>query len=405
MEYFDYTAKVVDTNKTEKGIIEAEDIKTAAEMLKVKGLIVINISPMQDFLNLREIIYSMSYRISKKNIKDFFDQLSFMLKTNLPMNNALLILRDSGVDKKIKYISRLVVQNTQKGDPLNIALQKTDLFDTSAIMQIKAGEESGNVPKALIELTKQYERDIEFMGKIKNAMTYPVLILIVMSIVLYVLLTMVVPSISNTLISLGGELPTITKIVIFISNTLTKATPFIIVGIIVAVVLFRQMMKNEQFSLKLDELKLNIPIAGDVITKIEISRLCRNLSVILNAGIALVPSLSITQTAIKNRSIKNAVKKAGKLVEIKGAQLSTALSLTGAFPDMIIQHIEVGVNAGKVTDILDKISTQYEKEVDNSIKKITGLMEPIMIVVVGLIAGTVVIAMFLPMLSLLDSLM
>ena len=401
MEYYDYTARV--GGKVKKGVTTAADMETAAENLIARGFTVITIAPMQDAFNIRRTMYGMSHRIKKKNIKDFFDQLSFMLGTNLPQNNALLILRDSGVDKKLKYIARLVAEKTRTGMALHEALNTTDYFDVSTIKQLEAGEQSGNVPEALERLVKQYERDLEFSGKIKNAMIYPCLILSVMVIVLWVLMTMVVPALSATLISLGGELPAITQIVIAVSGFVKASTPYMIVGVITAVIMYKKMMKQKHFKLTVDTFKLRLPIIGSMLMKIEMSRFCRNLSAIQDSGIALVPSLAVTQSAIKNGKLKAATEKASKLVEMSGESLSSALAKTRSFPPLMIQLIEVGVNAGRITGILNKIATQYEKEVDASIKKITGLIEPIMIILVGLLAGTVVMAMYLPILSLVDT--
>ena len=401
MEYYDYTARV--GGKVKKGVTTAADMETAAENLIARGFTVITIAPMQDAFNIRRTMYGMSHRIKKKNIKDFFDQLSFMLGTNLPQNNALLILRDSGVDKKLKYIARLVAEKTRTGMALHEALNTTGFFDVSTIKQLEAGEQSGNVPEALERLVKQYERDLEFSGKIKNAMIYPCLILSVMVIVLWVLMTMVVPALSATLISLGGELPAITQIVIAVSGFVKVSTPYMIVGIITAVIMYKKMMKQKHFKLTVDTFKLRLPIIGSMLIKIEMSRFCRNLSAIQDSGIALVPSLAVTQSAIKNGKLKAATEKASKLVEMSGESLSSALAKTRSFPPLMIQLIEVGVNAGRITGILNKIATQYEKEVDASIKKITGLIEPIMIILVGLLAGTVVMAMYLPILSLVDT--
>jgi type IV pilus assembly protein PilC len=356
-------------------------------------------------LSIRKTIYGFLHRIKKRNIKEFFDQLAFMLSANLQMYNALVILRDSSVDKKIKYIARLVAESIRKGLPLHEALEKADCFKTSDIMQIKSGEESGSVPRALSRLATQYEREIEFANKIKSAMMYPVLIIVVMTAVLWVLLTLVVPSLSQTLISLGGELPAITKIVISVSNFLKDATVYILFVAAGLVWIYRELMKRDGFGREADRIKLKIPIAGAVLIKLEMSRFCRSLSIIQSSGIALVPSLKITNAAVKNRYLKNAVEKAARLVEVSGIHLSAALAKTRSFPAMMIQLIDVGVNAGKITDILDKIAEQYEREVDRNIKRITGLMEPVMIVIVGILVGIVVISMFLPLLSVVDTMM
>lgn len=147
----------------------------------------------------------------------------------------------------------------------------------------------------------------------------------------------------------------------------------------------------------MDRQKLRIPIAGNMLEKIELSKFCRNLSSMQKSGITLVSSLGIVDSAIKNQKIAREIKKAARLVEISGMNLAAALAKAGHFPSMLLQLVEVGISSGKITEVLDKIAEQYEKEVDVSLKRITSMIEPIMIVVVGILAGTVVIAIFLPM--------
>lgn len=405
MEYFDYTIRNPISGKKEKGMLTADDEHNAIEQLKSRGMVLVELAPMQDIWNIRKFLHGMNNRIKKKHIKDFFEQLSFMLSTNLPMYSALLILRDMGSDKKLKHIARPVAECIRKGLPLHEALLKTGYFGQSDIMQLKAGEESGNVPYTLTQLVIRYTREIEFANKIKAALTYPIIIMIVMFIVLWVLMTMVVPMLAQTLLGLGGEIPVITRLVIAVSEFMRYSTPFIFFGGFVTVLAYKKFMQDESISRKVDELKLKIPIVGTVLTKIEMSKFCRNLSSIQKSGIALVPSLIATGASIKNRYFKNALVKATRLVEISGINLSTALSKSGKFPVMMEQLIEIGISAGRITETLDKIADQYEKEVDFSIKKMASLMEPIMIIIVGLMAGTVVMSVFLPILSITDAML
>lgn len=401
MEYYDYTVRLQD--KRLHGTVTADDIQQAADSLKAQGFTVMEIGPMRDFLHIRRFVYQLRHHIKKKNIKDFFEQISFLLSTNLQMYQALLILRDSGSDKKLKFLARPLAEHIRKGLALHEGLERTGYYEQSAVMQVKAGEESGDVPSALQRLVKQYERELEFGTKIKNAMIYPAAVLIVMTVVLWVLLTVVVPSLSTTLLSLGGELPVITKLVIQASGVLKSSMPFLALGILFAVMGYKALRKKD--GAKIDRYKRKIPIAGRLLTKMEMSRFCRNLSSIQAAGIALVPSLEVTKASVKNHFYRQAIGKAAEMIEISGVDLSIALSRTGGFPDIMVQLIHVGVSAGKVVEVLDKIALQFEKEIDSSIKKLTSLIEPILIVIVAILAGTIVLAMMLPMFRIMDTLM
>lgn len=404
MEYYEYKSRNRVTDKVLKGIVTADDLESAEEHLKKRGEDIIEISVMQDFLGIRKMIYALSTKTSKKTKVEFFSMLKFMLESGMSLHESLVNIRDSSIDKSLKNLARVVADEVRQGSDLSNAMRKTGQFDTSMVQQINAGEEAGNIDETLERLTDQIEHEIEFKGKIKSAMMYPIIICVVMVIVLWVMMTLVVPSLAETLISMGGELPLITKIVIGASEFMAASTPYIILLTIALIIGYRIMLRNKSIKLKIDGYKLKIPIVGGMIEKIELSKFCRNLSAMQQSGIALVGSLKTVQSAIKNEEIARAVKKAARLVEISGMNLSNALAKAGSFPAMMLQLIDVGINSGQVCEVLDKIAVRYEKDVDVGLKRITSLIEPILIVVVGLLAGTVVISIFLPMFSMTDSL-
>ena len=397
MQYFEYKTRNHANGKIFKGIITADNMETAESTLKKRGEDIIVLSEMQDILNIRKTLYSISVRTNKKTKLEFFTMLRFMLESGMSLHESLINIRDTGVNKSLKGLAGKIADSVRRGSTLSVAAQNSGQFDNATIEQIKAGEESGSILDTLSRLMAQYEREIEFKSKIKSAMMYPIIICVVMVVVLWVMMTLVVPSLAETLISMGGELPLITKIVIGASNGMAVMTPYLIVLIIASVIAYRIAVKNEIFKLAVDRQKLRIPIVGNMLEKIELSKFCRNLSAMQKSGITLVSSLGIVVSAVKNQKIAKEIKKAARLVEISGMNLAAALAKAGHFPSMLLQLVEVGISSGKITEVLDKIAEQYEKEVDVSLKRITSLIEPLMIVVVGLLAGTVVIAIFLPM--------
>lgn len=403
MQYFEYKTKNHADGKTFKGIITADNIESAEDALKRRGEDIIILSEMQDVLNIRKTLYSISVRASKKTKLEFFTMLKFMLDAGMSLHESLVNIRDTGMNKSLKGLSGKMADEVRKGSTLSHAMRKTGQFDEAICEQLRAGEESGSINDTIARLIEQIEREIEFKGKIKSAMIYPIIICVVMVVVLWVMMTVVVPSLAKTLVSMGGELPLITKIVIGISNAMSKATPYMIVFIIAIVFGYKAAIKNDAFKFEVDGRKLKIPIVGDMLEKIELSKFCRNLSAMQKSGIALVGSLGIVVSAVKNKKIAKEISKAARLVEISGMNLAAALAKAGRFPPMMLQLIEVGIGSGKITDVLDKIAEQYEKEVDISLKRITSLIEPVMIVVVGILAGTVVISIFLPMFSMVDN--
>lgn len=402
MEYFEYKVKNALTGKTTRGIITADDLESATDTLKRRGESIIEIDGLKDFMNLRKLSFDFSTHISKKMAAEFYTMLSFMLEAGMSLHESLVSIRDSSTNNKLKRLSSITADEVRKGATLSGAMKKSGLFPHASTEQIKAGEESGTVTTALKRLITQTEKELDFTSKLKNAMIYPVIICVVMVIVLWVLMTVVVPSLSATLIEMGGELPLITRIVIGASKFMSAATPYLIVLTIAGIIMYKVLIKNDAIKNSIDTYKLKIPIAGTMLEKIELSRFCRNLAAMQASGITLVTSLKIVDAAIKNAKIAGAIQKACKLIEISGMNLGAALSKSGNFPSMMLQLIEVGISSGQICDVLDKIAAQYEKEVDASLKRVTSLIEPIMIVIVGLLAGTVVVAIFIPLFAIAD---
>jgi type IV pilus assembly protein PilC len=404
VKYFKYVVEHPINKKILRGTITGDSKEIVELKLKEQGFKIILTEEVVDFLNIRKIFYNLVTNISKKEIYYFLDELAYMLAANFGLVNALKFKRDSvGGSKKQKILSTPIVNEVEQGAQLHFALDKSGHFEFSTVQQIRSGEESGNVPQALDRVAKQMKRELEFKKNIQNAMIYPIMISVVMVIVLWVLMTLVVPALADTLVGLGGELPMITKIVIGTSKFMTKSTPYIIVLIIGGIIEYRILMKQPHMKYQVDRYKLKIPAIGNILFKLEMSRFCKCLSAMQKSSISLVQSLQITQSVVKNTYIKKSIVKATKIVEILGTSLAVALNKTGDFPEMMVQQIEMGVNSGNISTILETIANRYENEVDDSIKRITALAEPIMIVLVGIIAGTVVVSIFLPMFSIVDN--
>ncbi len=397
MEYFEYQSKNHSDGKRFKGIITADDMEAAEEALKRRGEDIIILGEMRDFLNIRKTLYKISIKTGKKAKLEFFTMLKFMLEAGMSLHETLVNIRDTSANKALRNLTWKMADEVRKGATLSTAMKKTEQFDLALSEQINAGEESGNIVETIGRMIAQLEREIEFKGKLKSAMIYPIIICVVMVVVLWVMMSVVVPTLAETLISMGGELPLITKIVIGVSNGMSKGTPYLIFLVIAGIAAYRIAVKNETFKMAVDTNKLKIPIVGNMLEKIELSRFCRNLSAMQKSGITLVRSLKIVDSAIKNKKIAKEIMKACSFVEIAGMNLAVAMAKAGKFPSLLLQLIEIGIGSGKITEILDKIAEQYKKEVDTSLKRITSLIEPAMIVVVGLLAGTVVISIFLPM--------
>lgn len=402
MQYYEYKTRNAETGKIISGIISADNMKTAEDMLKHRGENIVEIGELRDFLNIRKYIYTASVKAGSKVKIEFFSMLKFMLESGMGLHESLVSIRDTGMNRALKKMAQIASDEVRKGAKLSEAVVSTGQFDEAIAKQIAAGEESGDVVETIARIVSQMERDAEFKAKIKSAMIYPVIICVVMIVVLWVMMTVVVPTLAETLISMGGELPLITKMVIGASSFMKSATPFLIIFIIAAIIGYKMGRRNDDFKYETDKLKLRIPIIGSMIEKIEFSKFCRNLSAMQKSGITLVSSLKTVEAAIKNSKIAKEIDKACRLVEISGMNLSAALSKSGKFPSLMLQLIEIGISSGQICDVLDRIATQYEKETNETLKRITGMLEPAMIIITGCAVGIIVVSIMLPMFSMTD---
>lgn len=405
MEYFNFSG-VDGSGRKRKGTVKAESAERASADLKAKGLKITYISKAPDFGGLRDKLEAVNVGSpSKKDMQFFFYQLSTLLEAELSLSRSLTFLHDSGINKRIQSIVNPILYSvSNKGLSLSGAMRETGKFDEAVIMQVATGEKSGKVSSALRDISDRMERDLEFSGKIKSACVYPVMIFIVMIAVLILLMTYVVPQMTATLIELGGEIPLVTQIVIAVSDFFQKYILHLILGTAVAISFFVLCMKKIQpFRLSVHSIFLKMPLIGPLLTKLEMSRMCAMLYSLQSSGISLAESLSSTAKSIKNEYFKMAVERATVLVEKSGLALSDALSQSGKFPEFVVGLIDVGVSSGRICDNLEHIVSSYNKDVERDLKKITSMIEPAIILIVGILAGTVVISIFLPMYNLIDT--
>ncbi len=405
MEFYNYSA-TDSSGKKVKGSIHSESREKVEAELKSKGMVVNYITKANDFWGLRSKLLSINLgSVKKKDIQFFFYQLSTLLEAELSLSKALDFLLNSGANKQLRtVVEPITYYVSSQGLSLSEAMKSTGKFEEAVIMQVASGEESGNVPKALRNISDSLERELEFTGKIKSAMVYPVMIFFVMVVVLIVLMTYVVPQMTASLLELGGEIPLVTQIVISVSNFMQKYTLHMLLGIALIIGVFIYCMKKmPSFRLAVHKFLLRIPLVGQLLTKLEMGRMCQMLNILQSSGISLAESMHATSKSMKNEYYKRAVERATVLVEKSGLALSSALQQSGKFPEFVTGLIDVGASSGKICDKLSHIVTSYNKDVERELKKITSMIEPAVILIVGVLAGTVVISIFLPMYNLIDT--
>lgn len=406
MKVFSYKVRDSSSSKVIRGKLKAENKTDCIKMLKDKGYTVLETKEsILDFnLDLNKSLNINMVKVKKKDLCEFFDQLSFMLYAGMSMYTALETLRDFSTNKAVVHLVTPIADDVKEGMSFDDSLSKSKYVPENIVHQIKAGIDSGSVSDALNRIVLSLEQELELSSKVVTASIYPAFIGIVMVVVLIVLMIFVVPSMAQQLESMGGDMPGITLFVLGVSEFMQNYILQIIISIVLIVVAFKLIYsKISAFRMLMARLILKVPIIGELTLKLDLSKFCRGLSSLDECGITLSKSLQITNKVIKNGLMSKKVGEVAELVEIHGMDLSSAMAKVGGFPQLMTQLVLVGVSSGNLTEVLNKIAVQYEKDVDALIKRATSMLEPLMIVVIGVVVGTVVISMFLPMFSLLDT--
>jgi len=331
----------------------------------------------------------------------FTRQMATMMRAGVPLVQAFDIVAD-GVDKpKLAALIREVRNDVAGGNSFAASIRRhPDQFDDLFCNLVDAGEQSGALETMLDRIATYKEKTESLKAKVRKAMTYPIAVLVVALIVSGILLIKVVPQFEQVFAGFGAELPAFTQMVINFSEFAQSYWYMILFGIIAAGLLFTEARKRSKtFSNALDRMSLKLPVAGDIIEKSSIARYARTLSTTFAAGVPLVEALNSVAGSTGNNVYVEAVYKVRDDVST-GQQLNFSMRNTGVFPNMVIQMVAIGEEAGALDDMLDKSATYYEEQVDNAVDNLTSLMEPMIMSVLGVLVGGLIIAMYLPIFQL-----
>jgi|YelNatPaOPRAMG01_1025707.scaffolds.fasta_scaffold02075_20 type IV pilus assembly protein PilC len=390
MAYFRWKGTI--NNVKRKGEVIADSKENAIIKLKKQNINVLSIKqsapPIElDFLN----------KVKPKDIMIMTKQLSIMLNAGIPIVSAFNILIEQIKHPKLKKIIRNIKENVESGSSFSNALKEhKDIFSDLYINMVESGEASGNLDVVLQRLVITMEKDLELKRKLKGALIYPTMVSIVAVGVIALILTFVIPTFSKMYADSGMQLPLLTRMVIGASNFLRDY--IIIILLILAIIIGAFVIakkKSIKFRTYIDSVLLKLPLLGTLILKTSIARFSSILSMLTSGGVSILEAIDIGAKTSGNLVIENSLNKVKESVK-EGSNLSEPISKAGIFPDMVSQMISVGEETGKLEDMLVKVSQYYEEEVDNSVKNLTTMLEPIIIVFLGVIVGTLVIAMYLP---------
>jgi type IV pilus assembly protein PilC len=343
-------------------------------------------------------------RIKAKTLAIFTRQLSVMIDAGLPLVQCLDLLAKEEPDKKLAEAIRYVRQDLEAGASLAEAMSRQpQAFNPLFTHMVAAGEAAGILDTIFKRLSVYIEKQAKLQSQVKSAMIYPCAVIAIAAIVVGVLLWKVIPTFASLFAGLNATLPLPTRIVIRASDMFVFALPVLIAGGFLGAFLFRRYYATQAGRMKVDGLLLRLPLIGIILRKVAVARFCRTLSTLISAGVPILTGLDITARTSGNAVVEAAVNKARQAIE-RGETISAPLRATGVFPPMVAQMIGAGESTGALDTMLAKIAEFYEDDVDVAVAGLLTILEPIMIALLGVIVGSIIISMYLPLFELINQL-
>ena len=397
---FIYTARDTASNKKIKSTVQAESQKAAAKLLMGQGMIPIEIieqseagGPFDKLLN----------RVSTKDRVIFTRQLATLINAGLPLAQSLHTVQEQTENKKLKSVAQDIITSIEGGKSLAESFsQHPDIFNEIFIALIAAGEVSGTLDKALERIADQQEKDAEIASKVRGAMVYPGIVMVVITLVIVFMLTTVVPQIEKLYHDLHQQLPFVTAVMVKMANIITKFW-WLILGLVIGAIYFgKRYFATDSGRSLVDRIKISVPLFGPMFKKLYMARLTRTGQTLMSTGVPMLEALKITAQAVNNVHISAAITRASEKVK-GGKSLSSALEKEDVILPLVPQMISIGEQSGGIDAMMGKAATFYENELDNTIRSISTAIEPILMVVLAAVAGVMVAAILLPVYSLIGS--
>jgi len=402
-----YRFKFFDDEKNVKsGIVEADNDANAMEILNEKGIVFISLEKENSLRYFN--IFSYFKRITSKDVVIFSRQFSVMIAANLVIVQALKIAVEQTENPKLRKVISQIAYDVDNGSKLSDALSKyPKIFSSFYVSVVRSGETSGKLDSVLNYLADEMEKDFDIMAKIRGAMIYPAIILVGMVIVGFIMIVFVIPKLTETMQESNAELPFTTKVLINISGFFTSyfMTHFWwLILIIIALISYglRSYLKTSLGKGQFDHLLLKIPVFGKLIQKVYIIRFSRTMNTLIIGGVTIVDSLRVARDVIANSIYRDLIDET--ILEVEGGNnISNVFERNVFMPKMVSQLISVGEKTGRLDLVLEKVTNFYSKEVDNTTNNLMVLLEPIIMIILGLGVGFLISAIILPMYNMANA--
>ncbi|MBA3733536.1 type II secretion system F family protein [Patescibacteria group bacterium] len=399
--FFKYTAL---NNKGEEshGSIEAFNIDTAINDLQKKGLIISKIDDAEK-KSFKIPSFSMFKSVSNKDVVILSRQMATLFTAQVSALRVFRLLGSQNENLALRQYLLAIVDDLQGGSSISAALAKyPDVFSSFYVNMVKSGEESGKLDEVFNYLADYLDRTYAVTSKAKNALIYPAFVVATFIGVMVLMLTVIIPKIATMITDSGQPVPFYTTLVLLISNIFVHYGIFLGIALVIAGFFVWKYAKTEQGAMALDSMRLNLPYLGGLYRKLYLSRIADNLNTMIVSGIPILRALEITSSVVDNKTFKAILD--DSLVQVKeGVPLSTALGQYPEIPNIMVQMMKVGEETGELGSILKSLSNFYEREVINAVDSLVGLIEPVMIVALGLGVGILLAAVLMPIYNIASS--
>jgi len=398
-----YLYKVRDqSGKTVTGSIEADSTALVANKLRQMGYVPIAIDKKHSLTLPTELhLPGMAGKVKVKQVAIFSRQFATMINSGLTLLRSLHILSEQTENPVLSGVIDQVRQDVENGASLSQAMSKhPKVFSQLYVAMVKAGEAGGMLDKVLLQLSSTIEKQVELRAKIRSAMAYPIAVLGLVLIILSAMLLFVVPMFKTLYKTLGGVLPLPTRILITASGSFVKGFPILILLVFGGTFGAKRWVATEGGRARWDKMKLKAPVFGKLVHKTALARFTRTLGVLLRSGVPILESLDITADTVGNAVVAAGCRDIQAGVRA-GESIGGRLEKHPVFPPMLIQMMAVGEETGALDELLDKVATFYDQEVEATVDALTSLLEPLLMCILGLSVGSMVISLYLPMFDII----
>ena len=400
MKKYDYEARDSASNKIVKSVVQADSENAAAKLLTAQGFVPLKIELQDDKTNF---FARFSGRITTKDRVVFTRQLATLIGAGLPLAQSLRTVQEQTTNKRMQEIVQEIISDVEGGKSLSDSFAKhPEAFNKVYVALISAGETSGTMDDSLKRLAAQQEKEAAMMSKIRGAMMYPSIVLVVIILVIGFMLFTVVPQVEGLYRDLNKGLPFVTLMMIKMANFFSSLWWLVILAMIIGGYFLAQYLKTEQGIRTKDIFKLNVPMFKGMFRKMYMARFARTSQVLLSTGVPMLDMLRITSDAVNNVIISESILRASDKVK-GGKALSASLSNEDYFLAMVPQMIKIGEQSGKIDEMMGKTAQVYEDELDEEIRALSTAIEPVLMVFLAIVAGTMVAAILLPIYSLVGN--